>query len=156
MEQLSQIYINVQLLRDQNNFNGLAAYFKRIENTGVDLPPYLLVLKARIIQLAEESADYTLEDVEESLLQAIQIEPDNLAAYIELGYFYYAVADQSDRSLSFFERAQEYAEKSLLSAMLGKAKALVDIGKSDEAVYFLNNSYFATHPDVKNFLSEIM
>lgn len=94
----------------------------------------------------------TLANAEESLLRAIQLEPQNIDAYVDIGYFYYAVADQSDKAIPFFECAEKYAAFFLLDAMLGKAKALVDLDKTSEAKLFLSKSYFAKHPAVEDFL----
>lgn len=153
MDKLSQIYARIELLCKQKDFNRAAHYFRDVENSGVELPPALLVIKADVIQLSDKS-HYRLSNAEESLLRAIELEPHNLEAHIELGYFYYATMDQSEKAVPYFEQAEKYAEKILVAAILGKAKALIDLGLFNEAAEFLKHSYFANHPEIIKFLSE--
>jgi len=152
MEKLSDIYQKVRYLRKKEDFDSLAVYMHSLEDMGVELSPYLLTVKSQVIQLTDECNCYTLENAEESLLRAIQLEPKNVDAHVEIGYFYYAVSAQSDKAIPFFECAEKYAEEFLLDAILGKAKALVDLDKTNEAQLFLSESYFAKHPDVEDFL----
>jgi len=153
MDKLSQIYAHIELLCKQKDFNQAAHYFWEIENSGIELPPALLVIKADVIQLSDKS-QYRLNHAEDALLRAIELEPHNLDAHIELGYLYYATLNQSEKAVPHFEQAEKYAEKILVAAILGKAKALIDLGLFNEAAEFLKHSYFANHPEIMKFLSE--
>jgi tetratricopeptide (TPR) repeat protein len=155
VDKLSQIYARIESLCKQKDFNKAAHYFWEIEKSGLELPPALLVIKADVIQLSDKS-HYRLNSAEDALLQAIELEPHNLEAHIELGYFYYAIMEQSEKAVPHFEQAEKYAEKTFIAAILGKAKALIDLGLFNEAAEFLKRSYFANHPEIIKFLMEII
>jgi tetratricopeptide (TPR) repeat protein len=155
MDKLAQIYAHIKQLWEQKDFDGMSGYLWELENSGFELPPALLVDKAKIIQLSDD-LHYRLEDAETSLLRAIALEPHNVEAHTELGYFYYAIMAQSDKAIPYFEHAEKDAERALVDAILGKAKALIDLDLFNEAAEFLKHSYFANHPEIIKLLSEIM
>ena len=155
MDKLSQIYAHIGQLWKQKDFEGISGYLWELENSGFELPPALLVTKSDIIQLSDD-LHYRLEDAETSLLRAIALEPHHVEAHTELGYFYYAIMAQSEKAIPYFEQAEKDAEIALVAAILGKAKALIDLDLFNEAAEFLKHSYFANHPEIIKLLSEIM
>ena len=66
----------------------------------------LLLLLAAAGQLSEGTS-CSLDDVRGWLEQATQLNPDNADAWMELGHFLDAVADQPQLAVSAFERALE-------------------------------------------------
>jgi len=63
-----------------------------------------LILKARLIMLGEHDIQWSLQDVEKALETALEIDPDNLEALVELGYFYSRVMDDEKKGLAFLKR----------------------------------------------------
>ncbi|MCG8423547.1 MAG: tetratricopeptide repeat protein [Proteobacteria bacterium] len=90
---------------------------------------------AMLIQLQNDDVDLPpLGECRESLKRAIQLEPDSSAAYIELGNFEYAVADDLRAALDCFEKATGHAESGLKAALIGLMKCQMELGRQDDAL----------------------
>jgi hypothetical protein len=70
--------------------------------------PYLLVLRAQLIQLDKDS-DASLADAEKCLLRAIEVDPQYLPALEEMAHFYDAVEPDLKKAQAF---ARQYLEQS--------------------------------------------
>lgn len=104
-----------------------------------ELTPVELVQKGRCNQLAPDEGEWDLKDSEEAFKKALLIEPDYLPALIELGFFYYAVEDDSARALPLFERAVEISRLQLTEAAMGMAGCLEELQSQNEASAFLGD-----------------
>ena len=71
--------------------------------------PRLAVLKAMCLQLSE--ADGPLEDVHSALQQALLLNDEYVEAHLEMGWFLYAVQDQTKDAQEAFERALHLLRK---------------------------------------------
>jgi hypothetical protein len=90
----------------------------------------LLILMSTAGQLSE--ADIcSLQEVKEWLELAIEIDPDNINAKVELGHFLDAVMDDHQPAMAMFESAVEGAIELLKSALDGLGSA-VDETNGDE------------------------
>ena len=81
---------------------------QELEQT-VKMSPRLLVLKAMCLLLSEE--DGPLEDVESALRAALSLDDEYVDAYLELGWFLYAVQDQTTEAQAAFDRALHVLRK---------------------------------------------
>ncbi|CAN5506931.1 hypothetical protein BH11PSE7_BH11PSE7_06020 [soil metagenome] len=133
-----------------NDADSLAAQVAALANTGsfdalcrlfasapvTTLTPPLLLEKARAIQLAGDSAGLTLDDARSSIRQATMLAPHIPDAWIELGHFYFAVDDDAAQALVAFHHARACMKPGVVSndLTLGEAKALVEAGRSREAL----------------------
>jgi len=75
---------------------------REIEQT-VQASPRREVLKAMCLQLSE--AGGPLEDVNSALQQALLLDDEYVEAHLEMGWFLYAVQDQTKDAQEAFERA---------------------------------------------------
>ncbi len=66
-----------------------------------------LIFKARIIQLSDNPQIYNLSDAELALHRALEVFPDNVEAFIEMGHFQSAVNDNPQIAREFFEKARD-------------------------------------------------
>jgi Tfp pilus assembly protein PilF len=81
------------------------AILRRIDHAVANDPSAeLWVLRGDAIQLGDGTI-HSLKDAEESYLHALEIDPRYADAFESLGHFYYAVLDDPQKSIRFFERA---------------------------------------------------
>jgi len=90
-----------------------------------------LLLKARLIMLADRDVEWSLSDVEEILGTALKIDPDNLETLVELGFFHSRVMDDEKRGLAFFESVLNKSQQPILEAVEG-IKEIRCNGKNEE------------------------
>jgi tetratricopeptide (TPR) repeat protein len=77
------------------------------------------------------------------LLEAIENDENYVPAHIDLGFYYYAVEDDSEKALGYFEQAINKSASHLREAIIGKAKALADLDRHQEALACLNGNVIA-------------
>jgi tetratricopeptide (TPR) repeat protein len=82
-----------------------------------NLTPRLLVLKAMCLQLSEE--DGPLEEVEIALRAALSMDDEYIDAHLELGWFLYAVQDQTSEGKKHFDEALHLLRKLNSEAIRG-------------------------------------
>ena len=87
------------------------------------ISPYLLVRKARLIMLQNESDLHDINDVEKILLQAYEINPDDLEVLEELYYFYNVIAQN-------FTASDKY-KNILLKIVLKKTDEIIENEESN-------------------------
>ncbi|MEM9489869.1 MAG: hypothetical protein AAGC55_12030 [Myxococcota bacterium] len=92
----------------------------------------LLIKQATLRQLQNDDAQTpTLADCRQSLERAIELEPNAVEPYVELGHLDYAVADDPQTALISFEKAVESAAKGLKEGLIGMAKCQLELGQLD-------------------------
>jgi hypothetical protein len=128
----------------EKDANRVAAIYKEYE--GIDLPPVLMVSKARAIQLSD-GFEYSLKDAERLLRKAIQIDGYCLEAYLELGYLQYSINDNASEALIAFNQGLDRAVKMLADLQLGRAKALFELGAVEEAARIVEDPCFSDRED---------
>jgi tetratricopeptide (TPR) repeat protein len=144
MTSLTNILAVIDEARTRHDAKEMVAIFKKFES--IELPPAYLVTKARAIQLSD-GAEYTLDVAERCLQQAISLDKNCLEAYVELGYLYDAVYDAPSRGLDVFNQGLEIATSFVAEFDLGRAKALLQIGRVEDALIILNeNKYHGVKP----------
>src|SRR5688572_10305846 len=94
--------------------NGALKIVERLVAEGV-LSAELYVRRGDYIQLVddEQFANLTLDTVGASYGTARMIDPASGEALIESGYFHYAIRDQADEGLQYFEDAERLARETL-------------------------------------------
>jgi len=119
----------------------------------------LLVKRAKLIQLLDDelSQPPTLEMAFDSLKQAHSLEPQSIEPCIELGYFEYAVNDQTAEGLKYFQLAQENAETGLKDALVGQIKCYMDMDDKMQAKKVLEKArvLFPDDDDVEDLFYEL-
>ena len=108
---------------------------KRLESLREAWPgnAQLQVLWARLVQL-QEKPTHSLNDVKRALQQALELDKQSAAAAIELGYFLDNVEDDPQAAAKAFGQAITTARQWLIESLLGKARALIQLDKREEAV----------------------
>lgn len=96
-----------------------------------------LVLKGSYIQLSSGVGTPPLNEAEHSLLEALRQDQDYVPALLELGWFYYAVENDAEKALPFFEKALATSLGELKEAIRGKKGCLEELKSSDEAEAFV-------------------
>lgn len=111
---------------------------------------FLWRLKAELIQLSDRK-DVPLECAQEALQRSSELDPESPQAFVELGHFLFAVAGNSRVAVEHFDRAIALAQDCLLDALQGKAKAMADLGRREEALGYLAQAYWLqTHGNGQN------
>ena len=108
----------------------------------------LHVERAELIQLAEAPA-LSLDDAKSDLTTAVELEMDSPVALLELGHFLNAVDDDPEAAADAFARGAEIARGHLTAALIGRAKALQQIGRRAEALRCLAEAF-----QLRNFAPE--
>jgi tetratricopeptide (TPR) repeat protein len=94
----------------------------------------LLIKRATLLQLQDDDTQAaSLADCRKSLGLAIELEPNSIEPYIELGNFEYAVADNAHAALGYFEKAISPAEAGLKAALIGMVKCQMELGRPSDA-----------------------
>ncbi|MDZ4710687.1 MAG: hypothetical protein SGI89_00010 [bacterium] len=111
--------------------------FKLIENAEAKniLSPELSILKARILQLSD-FGDYELDDIEKLYKRALLIDENSIYALIEIGYFYYAIMDNSKLAEKYFKKALGKCKTQMTEIVIGLAKCKEEYSV-DSALKFL-------------------
>lgn len=92
----------------------------------------LLILRAELIQLQDEGGP-PLQEARRSLEQAVEYDGDSIDACTELAHFQFAVEDNAAAADKSFAEAIEAGTTQLITALVGRAAALTDLGRSEEA-----------------------
>lgn len=146
--------MKIKSLIKEKKFDAAVFFFKK--NSKFFLDADLLVMKATVIQLAENSCLYSLDDARSCLILATRVDPDHVGAWCELGYFYYAIDDNSKDALVCFERALLLAQGLYINSVVGVAKALVDLGNLPLAECRLKSAKFIDDSvAIKDLLTEL-
>ncbi|UXY54038.1 tetratricopeptide repeat protein [Pseudomonas tohonis] len=127
----SDAFKKISRLMKEKSFNLVIEEYKNLKNE--QLTPCLLIMKSTAIQLAEDSQGYTLDDAKEALFSALALDPENPETLMELGYFYYAVEDNTQNSITFFDDAAKKSRKILLNSIMGGINARLELGLKSEA-----------------------
>ncbi len=99
----------------------------------------LHILWATIVQLHDAPA-HTLDDAKQSLQMAAALDESSPAAPIELGHFLDAVEDNPQAASKAFSDGIRTARRLLIDALLGQARALLQLNKREEAIACLIES----------------
>ncbi len=94
--------------------------------------PRLLVLRAELIQLSDESAP-PLAEAQASLRRALDFDDQSLDALVEQGHFLLAVEDDANEASKSFAKAVTVGMRLLREALLGQAAALAELDRRQEA-----------------------
>lgn len=127
----SEALKKISTLMKEKSFDLAIGEYKILKHE--QLTPSLLIMKSTAIQLAEDSQGYTLDDAKEALLSALALDPENPETLMELGYFCYAVEDNTLESISFFDDAAKNSRKIFLNSIIGGINARLELGLKSEA-----------------------
>ncbi len=98
--------------------------------------PALHVLRAELIQL-QEAEGPELEEARRELDQAIALDDRFLPALLEKGHYQFAVEDDAKGAAKIFDQAVRIATEFLIASLLGRAMALLEAGRKEEAFHLL-------------------
>ncbi len=136
MKNIYEVIDDIKNIKLEDNPSKLIKYLIAID--GEYFPSTIMLDKARAIQLSEEN-EYNLDDAKNIIEMILQVEPDYIPAYIEMGCFYDTVMDDPKRAIDIFNKGISIAQHLIEELFLSKAEALVSIGKHEEAA-ILNQS----------------
>lgn len=112
--------------------------------------PALLVFRGELIQLQEDDGP-SLDEAATALKQATQLDPRNADAWLEWGSFQFAVQDDAKAAEKSFSQAISTASDALISALIGRAGALEELGRTREAFELLVAArYLQSSPSTSN------
>jgi tetratricopeptide (TPR) repeat protein len=94
--------------------------------------PALLVLRGELIQLQDERGP-PLDDAASALKRAVALDDRNSDAWLELGHFQFAVYDDAKAAEKSFAAAIAAGSESLIAALVGRAGALEEMGRTRDA-----------------------
>ena len=92
--------------------------------------PLLLVKKAHLIQLQVSTEGPDLEEAQAALERAAELDEASPLPLIELGFFHFAVQDDAQTALTYFEKAEELSKKLLKECRSGKKAALRELAEN--------------------------
>ena len=127
----------IEKLIDAEKFCKLLDYLDLLVNSVGKLPPNLLVLKGRCIQLSECN-EYSLEDAKESFYEALKIDEKSIEALIELGWYYNTIENNPKKALSIFNKAMLYSKQVFLDAIEGCAYSINETESVNNAIKFID------------------
>lgn len=92
----------------------------------------LHVLRAELIQLGEDDGP-PLEEAKRSLNEALRLDDESIDAMLEKAHFEFAIEDDAKMAAKTFDTAIERSTAALVNALLGRAAALAELERRDEA-----------------------
>lgn len=92
----------------------------------------LHILRAELIQLSNEQSP-SLETARQSLEHAREYDESSVEACTELAHFQFSVEDDPAGADKSFAAAIDIATRQLTTALVGRAAALTELGRSEEA-----------------------
>ncbi len=109
--------------------------------------PHLLVLWAHLVELQEtEEGPPTLEDAKAAYQRAVELDSESPEPLIEFGHYLYALDDDAAAAEKMFSRAIRLCKSLLTEALVGKAKALDELGRKTEALECFTEAYWLDSP----------
>jgi tetratricopeptide (TPR) repeat protein len=94
---------------------------------------HLHILWASLVQL-QEHPRHGLDEAKQALQQAIELDRSSPAGAIELGHFLDAVEGNPQAAAKAYSEGVLAARQLLLDGLIGQAKALLQLGKSADAL----------------------
>jgi tetratricopeptide (TPR) repeat protein len=103
--------------------------------------PIVLVWKSRCLQLLNDNVpNNVLEEVEECLTKALNLDSEHQEALIELAYFYLRVLDDAKRAKPLFERSLSLVISNATESIVGIAECVSDLESDDLALKYLDKN----------------
>ncbi len=93
---------------------------------------HLRVLWSNLIQL-QHKPQHDLSEARQALRQAIDLDETSPEAAIELGHYLHNVEDNARGAAKAFSAAAANARSLLVEALVGEARALIELGKKEDA-----------------------
>lgn len=109
------------------------------------------VLYGQFIQLAGDSGNIPLSEVERSYEKAMLLSPQNPVPMIEMGWYLFAVKDDVKLAKPYFEKALALIAKEQRMALWGYARCVEELESLPEAQKIVKN-----YPISKEIKSEIL
>jgi tetratricopeptide (TPR) repeat protein len=103
--------------------------------------PQLLVMWADLIQLQDDDQGPSLDDARSAYRRAAELDNQSPGALIELGHFCYAIDDNAPAAAKAFDKAIDLCKRLLIEALIGRAKALDELGRGKEALASLAEAF---------------
>jgi len=128
----------IQELVREKRFDEAVAALAAVESTR-RLSVAELVLKGDCIQLGSGAGTLPLGEVERSFSAALEQDEEYVPALLGLGWFHYAVQDEAQAGLAFFERALAVGLEHLREAIKGKWSCLEELESREAADAFLRD-----------------
>lgn len=88
------------------------------------LLPHEQVKKGRLILLSSEEVEASLEQAKEAFEAALKLDGDFVPALLELGWYYYALENDSVRAQPFFDKALTLARENVTEALSGRVACI--------------------------------
>jgi tetratricopeptide (TPR) repeat protein len=127
------VFASIRELSAGGKYSEALEKIERAEAEGL-LSAELLVWKSRILQLAED--DGSLDDVEKTLLRAIELDETCVAAVVELGWFRLNVQNDAKRAFESFQAALKLQVSVNTETLTGLLKCMQELepnGSLEEA-----------------------
>ena len=111
--------------------------------------PHLLVLWADLVQLLDTQEGPTLADAKAAYQRAAELDKESPEALIGLGHFLYAIEDDAKAASDCFAKAITLCRDWLRQTLKGKAEALSEIGRHQEAFECLAEAHWLAQREGK-------
>lgn len=108
--------------------------------------PQLQVAWASLVQL-QESAAHGLDEARAALESAVEFDDESPTAQLELAHFVDAVDDDAAKAAALFAAAATRAKAQLLDALVGRARALIQLNRRPEAIACLTEALYVSGLD---------
>jgi Tfp pilus assembly protein PilF len=112
------------------------------------------VLYGQLIQLAGDSGNIPLSEVERSYEKAMLLSPQNPVPMIEMGWYLFAVKDDAKLAKPYFEKALALIAKEQRMALWGYARCVEELESLLEAQKTVRN--YPTSKEIKSEILEIL
>jgi len=118
------VFASIRELSAAGRYSEALEKIEKVEADGM-VSAELLVWKSRILQLAEDGG--SLDEVEKTLVRAIELDESCAAAALELGWFRLNVQNDAKRALESFQAALKLQASANTEAITGLLKSIQEL-----------------------------
>lgn len=112
-----------------------------------------LVAKGRCLQVSDGD-EQTLREAEQTLLQAVRLDPEYVPAMLELGWYYLNVSDNPARAEPWFKKSRELLRDLMTDAVVGEARCAGELRSKSAAIDVLRNATVVDRDRLRQELEE--
>jgi tetratricopeptide (TPR) repeat protein len=133
MKKISTVLNHVRVEVSKKNYNKALDLLESIKNEKY-LPAIYYLMKYTYIHLSDRTC-YSFLDMRRCLEKALALEPYNIDAMVELGYFYSRLMADDEKAMPYFLKACDLARDMYVDALVG----IIEMEKEEYANFLDKN-----------------
>lgn len=132
---MNESFDKIRELYDSKEYRTALSVLSEMEKHRVTHPS-IFVWKSRCLQLTD-SPPTELNEIEELLKSALEIDDQYVPALVDLGYFYLRIMDNVQLATPLFERALDICRDMNTSIVIGLTESISETQSTQNALEFL-------------------